>query len=107
MKETVHTQDVYQMCVNIINQFDSWTDIFKGLIHEVFKDYGILFIDAQYPELRQMEKPLFKEILEKRNQIDQSFRETQIRKTQQQLPSMIQTETNTHLFIHEDGMRQL
>ena len=48
MKETVHTQDVYQMCVNIINQFDSWTDIFKGLIHEVFKDYGILFIDAQY-----------------------------------------------------------
>ena len=66
MKETVHTQDVYQMCVNIINQFDSWTDIFKGLIHEVFKDYGILLIDAQYPELRQMEKPLFKEILEKR-----------------------------------------
>ena len=48
MKETVHTQDVYQMCVNIINQFDSWTDILKGLIHEVFKDYGILFIDAQY-----------------------------------------------------------
>ncbi|MBC3036348.1 bacillithiol biosynthesis cysteine-adding enzyme BshC [Staphylococcus epidermidis] len=107
MKETVHTQDVYQMCVNIINQFDSWTDIFKGLIHEVFKDYGILLIDAQYPELRQMEKPLFKEILEKRNQVDQSFRETQIRTTQQQLPSMIQTETNTHLFIHEDGMRQL
>ena len=47
MKETVHTQDVYQMCVNIINQFDSWTDILR-LIHEVFKDYGILLIDAQY-----------------------------------------------------------
>ena len=83
------------------------TTLKKVKYHEVFKDYGILLIDAQYPELRQMEKPLFKEILEKRNQVDQSFRETQIRTTQQQLPSMIQTETNTHLFIHEDGMRQL
>ena len=44
MKETVHTQDVYQMCVNIINQFDSWTDIFKGLIHEVFRIMGFYLL---------------------------------------------------------------
>ena len=54
-----------------------------------------------------MEKPLFKRDIRKEESSRSIFRETQIRTTQQQLPSMIQTETNTHLFIHEDGMRQL
>ena len=48
LKETKHTNALYQVCLEIIEKYNNWTDIFKGLLQEVFKDYGVLFIDAQY-----------------------------------------------------------
>lgn len=63
MKETVHTQGLLEICDRIIDQYDSWTDMFKALLHETFKANGVLFIDAQFEPLRKMEAPMFKKIL--------------------------------------------
>lgn len=98
---------MYQLCRNIILRYESWTDIFKGLLHEIFKEYGLLLLDAQFLELRKMEKPILKNMLEKRESLDQAFRNTQFKIEAQGLKPMIQTDTNTHLFIHEENMRQL
>lgn len=67
MKETVHTQGLLEICDRIIDQYDSWTDMFKALLHETFKAYGVLFIDAQFEPLRKMEAPMFKKILKNIN----------------------------------------
>ena len=107
LKETENTKTLYNKCLNIINRFDTWTDIFKGLLHEVFKDHGVLFIDAQFEQLRQLEKPFLKEIIEKHHEIDEAFRSTQQQTKASGLEQMIQTDTNVHLFLHEDNMRQL
>ena len=37
----------------------------------------------------------------------QTFRATQARTKESGLEQMIQTDTNVHLFLHEDNMRQL
>lgn len=107
LKETENTKPLYNKCLNIINQFDTWTDLFKGLLHEVFKEHGVLFIDAQFDQLRQLEKPLLKKIIEKHQEIDEAFRSTQQQTKTLGLEQMIQTETNVHLFLHKDNMRQL
>ncbi|PNZ26202.1 bacillithiol biosynthesis cysteine-adding enzyme BshC [Staphylococcus petrasii] len=107
LKETEHTKSLYSLCSNIIDQYDSWTDMFKALLHEVFKEYGVLFIDAQYEALRELEKPILKEMIQHHEEIDQAFRNTQAQTTQSGLNQMIQTDTNVHLFLHEDNMRQL
>ena len=107
LNETVHTKEVYQMCRDIIDDYDSWSDIFRALVHEVFKDYGVLLIDAQYNQLRRLEKPLLKNIIKNHQDIDQRFRKTQEQVTQIGLDPMIFTDTNVHLFLHEDNMRQL
>ncbi|BGE82672.1 bacillithiol biosynthesis cysteine-adding enzyme BshC [Staphylococcus petrasii] len=107
LKETEHTKSLYSLCSNIIEQYDSWTDMFKALLHEVFKEYGVLFIDAQYEALRELEKPILKEMIQHHEEIDQAFRNTQAQTTQSGLNQMIQTDTNVHLFLHEDNMRQL
>lgn len=54
-----------------------------------------------------MEKPIFKDILDKSEKLDQAFRDTQSKIEAQGLNPMIQTDTNTHLFIHDENMRQL
>lgn len=107
LKETEHTKLLYSLCLNIIEQYESWTDMFKALLNEVFKEYGVLFIDAQYKELRELEKPILKEMIEQHEKIDHAFRNTQAQTTQSGLNQMIQTDTNVHLFLHEDNMRQL
>ncbi|MEB7433940.1 bacillithiol biosynthesis cysteine-adding enzyme BshC [Staphylococcus pasteuri] len=107
LKETEHSKAIYQMCLDIIKSNDNWSNIFKALLHEIFKDYGVLFIDAQYTSLRKMEKPLLKEMILKHRAIDEAFRNNQKNTTQQGLSQMIQTDTNVHLFLHEEGMRQL
>ena len=93
--------------MDIINEFDTWTDIFKALLHAVFKEHGVLLIDAQNDKLRQLEKPLLKQIVTNHSKINQVFRQTQEQTIASGLTQMIQTDTNVHLFLHEDGMRQL
>ena len=83
------------------------TDIFKALLHAVFKEHGVLLIDAQNDKLRQLEKPLLKQIVTNHSKINQVFRQTQEQTIASGLTQMIQTDTNVHLFLHEDGMRQL
>ena len=77
LRETEHSKDIYQMCINIIENYSNWTDMFKVLLHEIFKDYGVLFIDAQNHALRQLEKPLLKEMILKHQDIDDAFRNNQ------------------------------
>ena len=77
------------------------------LLHAVFKEHGVLLIDAQNDKLRQLEKPLLKQIVTNHSKINQVFRQTQEQTIASGLTQMIQTDTNVHLFLHEDGMRQL
>lgn len=105
--ETSATKPLYDMCSEIIAKHDTWSDMFKHLLHRVFKDYGVLLIDAQFSDLRQLEKPLFKQIIQRHDELDQAFRTTQRSLVQRGFNSMIQTESNAHLFLHEDDQRQL
>ncbi|UDI78508.1 bacillithiol biosynthesis cysteine-adding enzyme BshC [Staphylococcus taiwanensis] len=107
LKETKHTKGLYDMCISIIDTNDTWTDVFKALLHEIFKEHGLLLIDAQFDKLRQLEKPLLKEIINIHDEIDNAFRNTQQKTINSGLAQMIQTDTNVHLFLHNDDMRQL
>ncbi|WP_105993868.1 bacillithiol biosynthesis cysteine-adding enzyme BshC [Staphylococcus simulans] len=107
LPETKHTQPLHQMMREIITDYETWSDMFKALCHEVFKDYGLLLIDAQNQKLRELERPILKEMIEKHAQVDQAFRSQQARSVGAGMNAMIQTDTNVHLFLHEDDMRQL
>src|SRR5699024_7325800 len=107
MNETEHSRPLIEMCQTIIDTYDTWTDMFKALLNEVFKSYGLLMIDANDATLRQLEKPLIKKMIEKHEEVDDAFRNTQAETTANGLEQMIQTDTNVHLFLHEDNKRQL
>ena len=38
LKETNHSKPLYKLCVDIINEFDTWTDIFKALCMRSLKN---------------------------------------------------------------------
>ncbi|MDU6090621.1 MAG: bacillithiol biosynthesis cysteine-adding enzyme BshC [Staphylococcus lugdunensis] len=107
LAETTHTAELYHMCLQIIERYDTWSNMFKALVHEVFKVYGVLFIDAQYEPLRKLERPILKDMLRKHNDINKAFHQKQRETENNKLSKMIVTDTNVHLFLHQDNMRQL
>ncbi|EGQ3202515.1 bacillithiol biosynthesis cysteine-adding enzyme BshC [Staphylococcus pseudintermedius] len=107
LPETPHSKVLYQQIAHFIDQADNWTSLFKQIVHECFSQSGLLLIDAQFEALREIEVPLFKQIIQHHEQIDNAFRTQQQRTGAAGLTPMIQTDTNVHLFMHEDGQRQL
>lgn len=107
LPETSHSKALFQQIAHFIDESDNWTSLFKKIVHECFAHSGLLLIDAQFEALRELEVPLFKQIIQKHEQIDNAFRTQQQRTVTAGLTQMIQTDTNVHLFMHEEGQRQL
>ena len=107
LNETQASRPLRDMCHKIIADFDSWSDIFKALVHEVFKEYGLLLIDAHDSQLRRLEQPMFKYIIEQHQSVDAAFRQGQAKTIEAGLEQMIQTDTNVHLFLEHDQTREL
>lgn len=96
--------DIYKM----IDTHKYWTELFQAIVHELFKDKGLLIINSHSPAIRQLEKPHFETMINKSTEIDQAFRDGQ-RQFNRETNSnpTIQTDTDTHLFINADTNREL
>ncbi|WP_145350444.1 bacillithiol biosynthesis protein BshC, partial [Staphylococcus capitis] len=46
LTHTSHTNQLYHLSPNIILPYQNSTHIFKPLLHQIFKQYGVLFLDA-------------------------------------------------------------
>ncbi|KIX91003.1 hypothetical protein TP70_04595 [Staphylococcus microti] len=107
LPETPHSKTLFDEVERIIEQSETWVDCFKHIVQRCFGAQGILLIDAQHASLRKLEKPLFEQLIQRHNDVDHAFRDVQRQTTEAGLAQMIQTDTNVHLFLHEEGQRQL
>lgn len=104
LEETEHTKALFTLFSQLP---ENWTEHFYKIVHELFKAYGVLFIDSQYPKLRQLERELLAWQFEHHLEIDRAFREGQDSLAGQIGERQIITDTNVHLFMQYDGIRQL
>lgn len=86
----------------------SWTDFFTALVHELFKDKGLLIVNAHSKDIRELEKETFKKMFNNHEIIDAAFRSGQEKFTSHfNLDKTIETETNVHLFVNSTERRAL
>ncbi|MCE4956877.1 bacillithiol biosynthesis cysteine-adding enzyme BshC [Macrococcoides caseolyticum] len=85
----------------------NWTDHFHYIIHTLFKDYGLLFIDSQNKALRALETDQLVWMFDNHEAIDKAFRSGQEKMKALIEEQQIMTDTNVHLFMSYDGKRQL
>lgn len=119
MKETLHK--IMALCgdradlsalmgrvESMIERHTYWTELFHALVHDVFKDEGLLIFNSHLPEVRELEKSLFRRMIDSHDEIHESFTRGQ-KKINEALGTspVIQTDTNVHLFIGADVSRTL
>lgn len=105
--ETKDTKEIKNMVMASISHATSWSDVFKHMTHRVFKDYGLLLIDANDSKLRTLEKQFFHQILKNHQKLDDAFRKTQSKFSDIIDKKMILTDSNVHLFYEYNDKRQL
>ncbi len=106
--ERKYTKEVFASVLEASNRSETITDFFTTIIMSLFKDYGLLVIDAADRHLRNLEKPVFSKV------IDQASLITEKVLTQQKLihhygfTRMLEIHPQSaNLFLYEGNERLL
>ncbi len=107
-QETTHTKSLLHELVTLIDNSDSYIDLFSTFIHKLFKNSGIVLLDAHHPELRKLEVPFLKRLVEENQTLNEKFLETsEALKDKGYGEPIERSENNAHLFYHLNGTRLL
>lgn len=91
-----------------IERCTSWTELFHSLVHETFKNDGLVIFNSHLEAVRELEVPIMQNMFKQHKAIDAAFKEGQEEfiRTVNKAP-VIQTETNVHLFANAASARTL
>jgi bacillithiol synthase len=106
--ETIHTSTLLDEIKNYISISNNYVDFFSFFIHKLFKDSGIVLLDSHNKELRKLEVPFLKKLIEENEVMHQKFLHRANELSENGYGEPIErSENNAHLFIHFEGTRLL
>lgn len=103
--ETVYTKQLYEEVVEAAKEERTFTNFFVRLMNGLFSKQGLLFIDAAYQPLRQMESAYFTKLIQSNEQIALAVAEGEKAFDAAGFGKPIDVErSDAHLFyVHETG----
>jgi bacillithiol biosynthesis cysteine-adding enzyme BshC len=106
--ETAYTNSVIEQIITRLEKSNTYIDFFAQLILLLFKDTGIVLVDSGDKELREIEIPFFKQLIDQNPSVDLALKRQQEKLVMNQYKQMIETELDSaHLFYHLHGERVL
>lgn len=108
LEETAFTKDLSRHLYEALGKSNNYIDFFSYIIFDLFQDEGIVLMDSAHPEIRQIEKPYFKKMIQHQEEIAAGVYETKQQLEQAGFPIMMDTEINSgHLFYEYQNERLL
>ncbi|AYC29154.1 bacillithiol biosynthesis cysteine-adding enzyme BshC [Paenisporosarcina cavernae] len=108
MPESVYTSELWQKVTHISSEVSSFSEFFFALMHDLFTEEGLLFVDSADPELRKIEAPFMAKLIESAPSITQKTMQLEASFNERGYGTPIQLEKdNANLFYVKDGERYL
>ncbi|MCM3632250.1 MULTISPECIES: bacillithiol biosynthesis cysteine-adding enzyme BshC [Paenibacillus] len=82
------------------------SQFFAAILQKLFASYGLLYIDSDYAELRALEKPMFRQLLQRNNELESAYMAAaeQVRQLSYTLQADVNAgSSNLFLFAEELG----
>lgn len=106
--ETEYTEQLLTAVLAHAKNSDTFTDFFTLLLNDLFKNHGLLLLDATFAPFRQYEQRYFKALIEKNEEIALQVVEQEKKLGQAGYAMAIgATEQNANLFFVKEGERFL
>ncbi|MFB4162562.1 bacillithiol biosynthesis cysteine-adding enzyme BshC [Alteribacillus sp. JSM 102045] len=108
LPETNHTEEIYYTLRNLANRSFTFTDFFGEVMRWLFRDSGLILMDADHPEIRNLEKETLASLLKEYKEVKEAVQ--QGKKNRENLdyplPEGLPQE-GIHLFYHYRRQRHL
>ncbi|TKI71409.1 bacillithiol biosynthesis cysteine-adding enzyme BshC [Lysinibacillus mangiferihumi] len=106
--ETAHTERLFNQLLDALNESETFTDFFAQLMNTLFKDEGLLMIDAANVKFRQYERNHFVQLIQHSKEIARlvTEKEAALDRAGYGKP-ILATEDAANLFYVKDGERFL
>ena len=106
--ETAYTEQLLANVLSFVKDSTTFTDFFTLLMNELFKNHGLLLLDATYDSFREYEQPYFEILIKNNEQISKVVvtQEDHLEKAGYSKP-IVASEQNANLFYVKDGERFL
>lgn len=103
--ETAYTQGLLQDVLDTVEGQRTFTGFFTALMNGLFREYGLLLIDAASKELRRLESPYFSQMIENAEKMAASVHAAEQKLHEKGFPKPIEAEEHdANLFyVHETG----
>lgn len=108
LHETEYTKDLLSVTKKCLEESTTYVDFFARLIYQLFTDEGLVLIDSDHSQLRQIESDYFCRLIDNQPSISKSVYESlqQLRLAGYSISLDIE-ENDGHLFYHQNGERIL
>jgi len=108
LPETERTKNLYDTVKRCLNESTTYVDFFAKLIFLIFKDSGVVLLDSADPEIRALEKPYFKKMIQSQPSIAATVHQAKETLQQAGYPIALDTApTDGNLFLQHNGERIL
>ncbi|WP_182199062.1 bacillithiol biosynthesis cysteine-adding enzyme BshC [Paraliobacillus salinarum] len=108
MEETFYSKGLFELVVKQLNESDTYVDFFAKFIQELFTQEGLVLIDSGNEQVRKLESTFFKRLISYQPSISKGvYQQLQVANQQGYHVSVDVTESDGHLFYHQDGERIL
>ncbi|WP_029052381.1 bacillithiol biosynthesis cysteine-adding enzyme BshC [Sporosarcina ureae] len=103
--ETSYTQKLLNDVLQTVEQQQNFTDFFTSLMNELFTAHGLLFMDAAYKPLRQLESPYFSQMIENTEAMAKSiyYTEQQLQADGYAKPIESDEQDANLFYVHDTG----
>lgn len=106
--ETEHTQSLRDLVEGTLAQSTTVVDWFARLMAHFFGKYGLILVESSSPYLRALEKPVFRTLIERNEQIHKLLLSTEEELRQAGYAAQLELDDHSaHLFIYEHDERLL
>ncbi|WDF03864.1 bacillithiol biosynthesis cysteine-adding enzyme BshC [Shouchella hunanensis] len=106
LPETSYTAELKAKVEACATESKTYVDFFMGVMHDLFAEEGLLYLDSDDDLLREIEKPFFKSLILQVAELQAAQVEGEARFAKQGYGKPIGTDPeNAHLFYTVDGKR--
>ncbi|MDO7905416.1 bacillithiol biosynthesis cysteine-adding enzyme BshC [Paenibacillus sp. JX-17] len=108
LPDSEYKQDTLLTIQNILSQSASLSDAFAKMLASMFGKYGLILLDSADPELRALEKSVFKRMIENNDLLERTYLDTAKRITDMGYELQAEAaEGAANLFYIHEGERRL
>lgn len=106
--ETEHSEAVLQFIAEKLEGSNNVTEFFIRIMAAFFEKYGLVFVDSANENIRKIESPFFKELIQQNEKLRHAFQEQRNNIVKDGYPAGVESEPRcAHLFYHVNDERQL